>query len=509
MASDRSGAFGMDSGENAAADDGFDGDADPGETSGAGFDGAGGAVDLREAFALPDSLPPIRLAPPAELAARAREAPLAGQLAALAAWVGAAPGGREADAAGDPLPADEAAAAEAVGVPVSDVPFLWEYALAADWLDLDEDDEDRVLPGETATAWASGDDETVFAAWSATVDAVLAMTLVVAGPEYDYDEDDDDDDAEDDEDAEEEEEDDEPALDFEGLPLGLLILLFTSRGEGMSPSELAEVFWADATFDMTDGEAAVARAEWLAAYGDPVLLLLGKLAELDAITETGDTVQLTPLALAAMHERLVEAGVGIPLLPPTAAELTGAELLAMAGGVSEEDFYAESDAWAAARGADAAARELLGLAALGEPGERLLAVAAVTRIGPGAAPAWRDSLDVLPLSGYARISLATLDRDGEEPADYPPDLEPSPADLAWMATDLLALACDDEFPDPDDLAVTLRETVPPGGEEALFDAMWRGVHPDAVAVLKHVGKYHPDKRVAKAARTAAHKAESR
>jgi hypothetical protein len=28
-------------------------------------------------------------------------------------------------------------------------------------------------------------------------------------------------------------------------------------------------------------------------------------------------------------------------------------------------------------------------------------------------------------------------------------------------------------------------------------------------VLKHVGRYHPDKRIAKAARTAAHKAESR
>jgi hypothetical protein len=494
MASDRFGAFSMNV------------DEDPGEASRPGFDGASGAVDLKEVFALPDSLPPIRLTPVTELAARARQAPLAGQLAALAAWVG--PGGREVDAAGDLLPEDEAAAAAAVGLPVGDFPFVWEYALAADWLDFDADDEDRVLPGETATAWAAGDDEVVFAAWCATLDAVLALTLVVAGPEYDV-EDDDDEDADTDDDDDDDEDEDEPALDFEGLPLGMLILLFTSRGEGTSPAELAEVFWADAAIDMTGAEAAVARAEWLAAYGDPVRLLLGQLAELDAITETEDAVHLTPLALAAMHERLVEAGVDIPLLPPTAAELTGAELLAMAEGVSEEDFYAESGAWAAARGADAAARELLGLAASGEPGERLLAVAAVARIGPGAAPAWRDSLDVLPLSGYARISLATLDRDGDGQADHAPDLEPSPADLAWMATDLLALACDDEFPDADDLEVSLRETVSPGGEEALFDAMWRGVHPAAVAVLKHVGKYHPDKRVAKAARTAAHKAESR
>jgi hypothetical protein len=78
-----------------------------------------------------------------------------------------------------------------------------------------------------------------------------------------------------------------------------------------------------------------------------------------------------------------------------------------------------------------------------------------------------------------------------------------------MATDLLALACDDEYPDPDELVATFNEAVPAGGEAALFDAMSRGVHPDAVAVLNHVGKYHPDKRVAKAARTAAHKAASR
>ena len=480
---------------------GFDED-DPGWEPRTSLAGLGGVGDLKEAFALPDALPPIRLAPLAELAAQAREAPLAGQLAALAAWAGT---GREIDADGLLSPADAADAAAAVGVSADDFAYVWEYALAVEWLDWDEASQDRAFAGETAAAWASSDAEAVFAAWSATLAAVLGETLIVAGPGYEESGDGDADEDKD-EDFTDDEAGEEPALDFQGLPLAMLVLLFTTRGEGMSPAELTEVFWADAAIDMTAAEAAVARAEWLAAYGDPVRLLLGKLAGLHAITEIGDAVHLTPLALAALHEQLVEAGVDVPLLPPTAAELTGAELLAMAEGVSEEEFYAESDAWAAARGADPAARELLGLAARGEPGERLLAVAAVTRFGPDAAPAWRASLDVPQLSGYARIGLATLDSDGDGPAA---DLEPSSADLAWMATDLLALACDDEFPDPDDLVVTLRETVPPGGEDALFDTMWRGVHPDAVAVLKHVGKYHPDKRIAKAARTAAHKAESR
>ncbi|MGC2009333.1 MAG: hypothetical protein WA689_31665, partial [Trebonia sp.] len=408
-----------------------------------------------------------------------------------------------------------AVAVGAVGAGADDFAYLWEYAIAADWLSDDEDaDEDRVLPGETAEAWTDDTDEDVCFAWFVTLGAVLDETLEVAealgearahalaaGEDDDYDEDDDD------EGDEPDDGDGEPALDFLGLPLALAILLFTSRAEGVPRAELAEVFWADAAEDMTAAQAAVAREEWLAAYGDPVELLLGKLAELAAITEAGGTVRLTPLALADLRDQLVEEGVDIPLLPPTAAELTGAELLAMAEGVSEEEFYAESAAWAAARGAVPAARELLDLGAHGDPGDRLLAVAAVTRIGAAATPAWRDSLNVPPMSGYAKITLAMLEDDGS--AGRPAGLEPSPAEVAWMATDLLALACDDEYPDPDELVVTFNEAVPAGGEAALFDAMSRGVHPDAVAVLNHVGKYHPDKRVAKAARTAAHKAASR
>jgi hypothetical protein len=491
MSQDRSGAI--------------DGGADSG-------DGTGDIdlTSLKEAFELPDSLPPIRLPSIGELAAQAREAPLPGQLAALAMWVGS---GRRVDEEGDLSPSDAAAAAAAAGVGADDFAFLWEYAIEADWLSDDDADEDLVLPGEAAEAWVDDTDEDVRFAWDVTFSAVLSETLEVAGalgaarassPAVSEDDEDDDEDETDEPDNDVE---GEPTLDFLGLPLALAILLFTSRAEGVPRAELTEVFWADAAVDMTPAQAAVAREEWLAAYGDPVELLLGKLAALSAIREAGGIVRLTTLALAELRDRLVEEGVDIPLLPPTAAELTGAELLAMAEGVSEDEFYAESAAWAAARGAVPAARELLDLGAHGDPGDRLLAVAAVTRIGAAAAPAWRDSLNVPPMSGYAKITLAMLEDDGS--AGRPAGLEPSPAEVAWMATDLLALACDDEYPDPDELVVTFNEAVPAGGEAALFDAMSRGVHPDAVAVLNHVGKYHPDKRVAKAARTAAHKAASR
>ena len=152
-------------------------------------------------------------------------------------------------------------------------------------------------------------------------------------------------------------------------------------------------------------ELAEARERWEEEYGDPARLLLDKLHDGARDHRGDDVIRLTPLALAALHEQLVEAGVDIPLLPPTAAELTGSELLAMAEGVTDAEFEAEAQAWVESRGDDPAARELLELAAEGHPGERMLAVAVVTAIGAPAEPALRESLAVESLRGYAKVAL--------------------------------------------------------------------------------------------------------
>jgi hypothetical protein len=458
-------------------------------------------IDIKEALGLPDVLPPIRLMPLPELAARARTAPVARELALLADWVGK--DGREVDEDGELTSEGLADAVLTLGISEDDLAFLWEYALGVEWLVFDSDDEDRVVAGETAEDWASGDDERVFAAWSSTLAAVLGETLALYGPEFDEDE------AEDEED---------PEFDFAGQGMALAILLFLARREGLAVDEFAEVLWENAAggHEEDDEEAheeiAEARAEWESAYGDAAGLLLDKLKETLAVTEEDELIRLTPLALAALHEQLVEAGVEIALLPQTAAELSGTELLEMAGGVTDAEFEAEVDGWTAARGTDAAARTLLELAAEAEPGERMLAVAAVTRIGEPAEPAWRDSLAVPQVRAYAKVALAQLsgaDTGGDEPVDLPPELELTPDDLAWIATDLLILAIDEEYPDPEYLAVSFREAVPAGREQMLFDGMARGVHPGTAEVLQYLGEYHPDRQVAKAARTAAHKAVSR
>ena len=456
-------------------------------------------IDIKDALGLPDSLPPIRLLPVPELAAQARTAPVARQLAALAEWVGK--DGREVDEAGDLTPEGQSEAIAALGVDADELAFLWECALSVEWLVFDDDDESRVTPGETADDWASGADEQVLSAWALTLSAVLGETLEFYGPDLD-----------------EEDDEEEPEFDFAGQGMAMVILLFLARREGLTVEEFGEVLWENAAggHDEDDEEAheeiAEARAEWEEAYGDAARLLLDKLKDTLAVTEDDELVRLTPLALAALHEQLVEAGVAIPLLPQTAAELSGAELLAMAGGVTDAEFEAEVDGWTAARGAAAAARELLDLAATAEPGERMLAVAAATRIGAPAEAAWRENLAVPQVRAYAKVALAQLsgiDPEDTGPVDLPEELEMTPEDLAWVATDLLTLAIDEEFPDPEYLAISFSEAVPAGREQMLFEGMARGEHPDTVEVLTHLGEFHPDKQIAKAARSAAHKAVSR
>jgi hypothetical protein len=478
-----------------------------------GFDGDDtdyADIDIKEALGLPDELPPIRLMPLNELAARSRTSLLPTRIAQLTEWVGK--DGREVDEDGDLITEELTVALRDLAAEPEEFAFLWEYALGVEWLIFDGDDEERVVPGETAQDWLSGDDERVFAAWSNTLAAVLGETLAFYGPESELEDEDED------EDEDEEEDEDEDEFDFTGQGMAIAILLFLARREGLTTEEFAEVLWENAAGDHDEDDEEVhedlelARERWEAEYGDPAELLLGKLHEMLAIDKTDDVIRLSPLALAALHEQLVEAGVDIPLLPQTAAELSGSELLAMAEGVSDAEFEAEADAWTAARGSDVAARDLLELAAQGDPGERMLAVAAVTRIGLPAEPALRDSLAVVQVRGYAKVALlalAGIDVAEDPEASIPPELELGPEDLAWVATDLLALACDDEYPDPDDLAVSFREAVPLGQEAELFEEMARGTHPDAEIVLTHLGKHHPDKNVAKAARTAAHKAASR
>src|ERR1700742_1636159 len=196
-------------------------------------------IDIKDALGLPDVLPPIRLLPLPELAAQARTAPVARQLAALAEWVGK--DGREVDEAGDLTSEGLTEAAAALGVDADELAFLWECALSVEWLGFGDDDESRVSPGETADDWASGNDEQVFSAWALTLSAVLGETLEFYGPDLD----------------EEEDDEDEPEFDFAGVGMAMAILLFLARREGLTLEEFGEALWENAAggHDEDDEEA--------------------------------------------------------------------------------------------------------------------------------------------------------------------------------------------------------------------------------------------------------------
>jgi hypothetical protein len=420
--------------------------------------------DLKEAFGLPDELPPIRLPGLPELAAMARRAPLIAELRALAL---AAPGSG----------------------------LLWELAVETEFVEVD-DETGTVRSGEIAHAWEAGDDEEVVGIWIGLFEAVIDATLAIAAsldPEQAGD------------------------LDFYGHGAGIMTMLFLTRPDGLLVADAGEVIRSNATEELAPAAAEAAWQAWTGPHGDPAQLLLGQLAELGAVqladTEDGPQARLTALGLAATRVVLADFEVEIPLLPPP-EQMTAAELIAMTGGASEEEFAAELAAWLAYQTPEAAARELLAVAAASDPASRILAVGVViTELGAAAEPAWRTALAQVELRGYANAALAALAAadlaDGEASA-----VELADDDVAWVITDSLAAegwddVGEDAGYEPAVLAQRLGESIPAGQELAAFEMMARVPHPDVANVLTVIGRYHPDEKIAEFARTSAREAASR
>lgn len=436
-------------------------------------------LDLKEAFGLPDELPPMRLPSVPELAAMARRAPTIGRLRALADWLGS---GRAVTENGDLRDADQAEAAAALGVP--QIEYVWQVALDSSFIEFD-DDETHAVRGVVAEAWEDidADDNELLKAWDTVFAVVAATTLDVAAgldPRRSAE------------------------LDLAEQGIGLAVMLFLGRSDGIPVAEVSEVVRSIAVGELAPVRAAKAWQSWVGAHGDPARLLLDQLAALDAVRirdgEDGELARLSPLGLAAVRTQFIESGVVMPLLPPP-DEMTAAELIAMAGGAGEEEFLAETTAWLSHRTAENAATELLSVAAGADPASRVLAVGLVTELGAAAEAAWRAALSRPELRAYAKVSLE-------------PEAQLEPDEMAWILTDGLAVDGWDDVDNETDrgpaaLAERLPDAIPPGQESAAFEMMARVPHPQAADVLTAIGKYHPDKQIAKAARKAAYKAASR
>lgn len=439
-------------------------------------------ADIKDGYGLPDSLPPLRLPSDAELARQARDVPLVRELAALT--------GTGADTAAE----------SGRDTGPDRLRVLRKYADAVGWTEA----------GSPETGFLS-DDADALDAWASAFAAVLSEAICASGT------------------AATGHAGEPEGIDVHAPGAAVAMVLFLTRREGLFRAEARGLVRDVMSGERPTPRAAQAVETWAAAHGEPADVLLSELDQAGAValppTDDG-TIRFTPLALREMRNQLADGGVSIPLLPADDAELTADQLLALSEGISVEEFETQADAWLAVRGRAAAAAELLGLAAGAGPAQRLTAVSVVTRCGKASERPWRDQLDVPALRPYAKVALASLalgvipERPGYPgglallpesvpPEGLPPELRPLPEDLAWMTTDVLSLACADDDTDPDEITAAFAQAVPSGQETEALDRVWRGPHPDAERVLTHVGRFHPDKAIAKEARRAAHRAAQR
>lgn len=420
-------------------------------------------LGLKELLGLPDRIPPLRLQPEEELAAAARRSELLDRLRRLSLW--AVEHGRDAE---QWTVSDVIAVAETLGVPVPesvegpadipDLPFLWDLAVDAEFFDPGL----PTAPGPAFDEWPDGSAEEVLDIWSD------ALGLVTDGFFAD----------------------DATDLELEDVGAFTMVVLFMARNDGIPVAELRTM-----VADVADAGPAD-RDSWDKTGGGPADRLLAILTDLGAAQVDEGIARLTPLGQYAFAGALTEDGVEVPLLPPT-EEMTADDLLAFAEGVGPAELEAELAAWIASRTPAEALDELFAVAVAGGSAERMLVVSLVKTI-EGAEQRWRQKLDEPVLRPYAKLALQEL-------GNAEPELEPTAADAAWLLTDLLSAASDTA--DPDEVPSLLAEAVPAGQEMEVFEQMWRLDHPQVREVLELIGKSHPDKKIAKAARKASFKVQ--
>jgi hypothetical protein len=243
-------------------------------------------------------------------------------------------------------------------------------------------------------------------------------------------------------------------------------------------------------------------------HGDPGRLLVSELTALNAVAVSerdGGVVGLTRLAVWALREQVMRDGVKVPVLSTKVTEMSAASLVLMADGVEDAEFAADIAAWVASRGPAQAANELLAFAAFGQPRSRLVAVQLARGIGVAAHRAWRDSMQRPELRGHARIALSVMAAELPR-STLPLAVEPDQDDLARVAGDLLQTGFGEATRDPEETAAMFSQAVPEGAEMWIISLMSRSSRPPIVQVLRALGRRHPNREIAKAARKAARRA---
>ncbi|MCX5047302.1 MULTISPECIES: hypothetical protein [unclassified Streptomyces] len=465
-------------------------------------------------------LPPVRLHPEAELARDALSTPLLSRAARLARWAG--PDIR-VDAGGGLADEQLPAAAEVLGLSGNDAAAFaseaWRVAVDTGLVEIADEDEGTVAPGEDLALLVSGSPHDVLAVWQGALETVLADASVPdlddlegaldEGGEIDFSR---------------LEWDPEAEAEFLDGVLGNLYLLTVSEdGPADSPVPLPALAasmivpsdMGEPTNDVLeqvsdammrlDDQFRLLEPTGIVEY-QPVDEALMADADEEPAALPDDTdvsrygmVRLTPLGLYGLRARLLDAGLTAPAVGDLADKGADA-LLDGTAAFPQAAAQAETEQWLARREVLGAARELLAAARGGDAGaplRRLRCQQALSLVGVEAEPALREVLDDAELGGLARVWLT------EHGA---PDVPaPSQAMIFWLTIDTIAAQLAAEGNSEELRGLVQGLAAQHGG---FFEAAWRVDHPATADVLEAMGRLHPDKRIAKEARKAAFKARS-
>jgi hypothetical protein len=393
-------------------------------------------------------MPPVRLAPRAELAAAARVVPLLRSARDLRAWIAANPEvARRRYLDGR----DEVQAAQALELSPDELTAAWQVIVATEA----EASPDQPAPAGAPLASAAAED--VLHEWDVALGALL----------------------------------DREALD------GLATALYTMG----APVRIDALFDA---YSAAAGAGGRGRPEGREPTSDDAadlsraMEILADLGVVELGTEEpsgGLTVGLSPLGVWGVHRRLLAQGWHVPVLG--AAEQGGAVgLLTMMASCDAEDGESRINAWLVGRPAETAAAELIAAAANGTPGLRGAAFTVLDRIGAAAAAEVRGALHEPLLRAHAAVWLH----------EHGEDVDLGPADRAWLLVDLGAGLLEEA--DARDVVSELLPDSAPDEQAEIVAGLWQVSHPSVVDLLTTLSDHHPEPRVARAARKAAFKARS-
>ncbi|MHB8438981.1 MAG: hypothetical protein ACYDD4_07445 [Acidimicrobiales bacterium] len=211
--------------------------------------------------------------------------------------------------------------------------------------------------------------------------------------------------------------------------------------------------------------------------------------EYGGIEESGGTVALSPLGVWVMQHFLSTA-TDAPVAGAL-ADLDASELLARVVDLPEDVGSLELDTWVAQHGAAAAAL-LVDALPVAEDTGRAVALRALLRIGPSAADEVARLADHPDLASY--VTVWRVDALVASPQEM--DVSDDPERFVRLLHAVLDLWS------PHAVCAWLAPAAGADGIDAALNRAWRVRIPETETVLAVLGEFHPDKAIAKSARKA-------